>query len=682
MADRDEDLVSKVDIAGVAESIAKLQEFASAGIKSFTEFSEAAEKAASTISKAGSDIDNSLKPKGLDDSAAKFKRIEAAANSLGDAIVGVVGGLGKFATGITAAFAGGATAISGFILGVSKLTAAARGATITSNTLFREQRKLSMQMAQSETSAIQFVASLRKMQRDFKVGRDDYFAYSEAVYKLKQDYKDQVAVQEEVAEVQQRMVKEQEKMRAASAAYDAQLRLQIAFGKDAADSLINLGQATERVQFAFRDAFSPAFAKIFDAIDAQITKNIDSIERFANELGAAFSKFVDDNKDKLPGLFDALMQAMSSIAGIITGTVIPAFQMLNSVAGTAASVINTIFGTEITGNAVLAAAAVAKVTGAFNVMIPAIQGVIAIVRILALSFGGPAVAIAALGVAVGYFIVKTIQDFGGLQAIIQAVWDSIASSARALASHIVETWNRLLTDVGAVADAISQYVSDAWENVKEYAATAWQFVVDIVTQAGETITQIFDEVTAGIQAAFEAIAAPIKAVLQTIIDLAQTAINMVKQALGMSGGDGGGGEGFARGGHIRGRGTSTSDSIPIWASDGEYMVKARAVRHYGVGVLNAINNMRLPIDSLGRKMRGFKMGGLISTLSHTLPGAMMRDGGLVASASVSGHPVEIHLPDRVIKGLTGSSEAIDELQRFAVMSRVRSTGRKPSWKGA
>ena len=49
-------------------------------------------------------------------------------------------------------------------------------------------------------------------------------------------------------------------------------------------------------------------------------------------------------------------------------------------------------------------------------------------------------------------------------------------------------------------------------------------------------------------------------------------------------------EGHATGGFIRGEGTSTSDSIPAMLSNGEFVVKASAVRKYGTGFLNAVNN--------------------------------------------------------------------------------------------
>ncbi|NWK61423.1 phage tail tape measure protein [Acinetobacter sp. SwsAc3] len=47
--------------------------------------------------------------------------------------------------------------------------------------------------------------------------------------------------------------------------------------------------------------------------------------------------------------------------------------------------------------------------------------------------------------------------------------------------------------------------------------------------------------------------------------------------------------GYATGGHITGKGTGTSDDIPIWASNGEYMMKAEAVDKLGLGNLDYMN---------------------------------------------------------------------------------------------
>ena len=59
-------------------------------------------------------------------------------------------------------------------------------------------------------------------------------------------------------------------------------------------------------------------------------------------------------------------------------------------------------------------------------------------------------------------------------------------------------------------------------------------------------------------------------------------------------------QGFATGGPIRGKGTGTSDDIPIYASNGEYMLKASAVSKLGLANLDYMNATgNLPGNSLG-----------------------------------------------------------------------------------
>lgn len=54
----------------------------------------------------------------------------------------------------------------------------------------------------------------------------------------------------------------------------------------------------------------------------------------------------------------------------------------------------------------------------------------------------------------------------------------------------------------------------------------------------------------------------------------------------------------AQGGPVFGPGSSTSDSIPAMLSNGEYVVRAKAVRTYGLDFMNSINQMK-PISSMG-----------------------------------------------------------------------------------
>ncbi|WP_406398818.1 hypothetical protein [Streptomyces uncialis] len=65
--------------------------------------------------------------------------------------------------------------------------------------------------------------------------------------------------------------------------------------------------------------------------------------------------------------------------------------------------------------------------------------------------------------------------------------------------------------------------------------------------------------------------------------------------------------GLASGGPVYGPGTSTSDSVLIAASDGEYMIRASSVDKYGLPFLDALNEGRLP-----EAPAGYASGGRVS----------------------------------------------------------------------
>ena len=108
----------------------------------------------------------------------------------------------------------------------------------------------------------------------------------------------------------------------------------------------------------------------------------------------------------------------------------------------------------------------------------------------------------------------------------------------------------------------------------------------------------------------------------------------------------------ATGGYISGEGTSTSDSIPTMLSNGEFVVKASAVRKYGTGFLNAVNNgnftklhmpvarfadggsvMREASDSTSRGIESFanNIGTNISNTNNISIGLVRDDDAIIAN---------------------------------------------------
>lgn len=82
----------------------------------------------------------------------------------------------------------------------------------------------------------------------------------------------------------------------------------------------------------------------------------------------------------------------------------------------------------------------------------------------------------------------------------------------------------------------------------------------------------------------------------------------------------------AGGGRIVGPGGPTSDEVPIWASDGEFMMRAAAVNKYGLGFMDAVNAGR------------FAAGGSVTTHATSSPGgAYATDGSPGAAATAAAH---------------------------------------------
>jgi hypothetical protein len=94
-------------------------------------------------------------------------------------------------------------------------------------------------------------------------------------------------------------------------------------------------------------------------------------------------------------------------------------------------------------------------------------------------------------------------------------------------------------------------------------------------------------------------------------------------------------QGFATGGYITGKGTGTSDDIPIMASNGEFMIRQAAVSKLGLVALNYMNKTgELPFQS------EFNAAKYQFSLPTKHPTEKFRDGGLIGVTRMSNADVE------------------------------------------
>ena len=101
------------------------------------------------------------------------------------------------------------------------------------------------------------------------------------------------------------------------------------------------------------------------------------------------------------------------------------------------------------------------------------------------------------------------------------------------------------------------------------------------------LNQLFTDLISGTKSLEDSFKSFASSILKAIADMAvQAAVKgIIKMAFGA---------GFADGGYVSGPGTSRSDSIPARLSNGEFVMSASSVRHWGVGLLDNLNNRKMP----------------------------------------------------------------------------------------
>lgn len=271
--------------------------------------------------------------------------------------------------------------------------------------------------------------------------------------------------------------------------------------------------------------------------------------------------------------------------------------------------------------------------------------------------------------------------------------DALTSAIASIKQHWEEIKNTALVSPAGAAEftggpllqqqeqaAQTQPIVAPFQQADDQIRTIWIALMDYISTS---VTEInFSPIT---QALVQPFTDALPFIRDALLQVEQMIQEIVRQALAAAGaiqqlnqggqprGGGGGGFSFqevASGGYIRGPGTTTSDSIPAWLSNREYVIQARAVDHYGPNLFAALNSMRLPKDLFSH----FAIGGLAKALSNAMP--RYASGGLATASA--GRSLTIVLDGQKF-GLSGSGDVIDRLERVATMAGIASVGRPPGW---
>ena len=124
--------------------------------------------------------------------------------------------------------------------------------------------------------------------------------------------------------------------------------------------------------------------------------------------------------------------------------------------------------------------------------------------------------------------------------------------------------------------------------------------------------------------------------------------------------------GAATGGYIIGPGTSTSDSIPVRLSNGEYVIRASSVDKYGVPFFEALNKGVMPMMA---------KGGMVSRYPEVAARMAMggyvryRDGGLVSNSRESEYNITVNVTKSNASADEIAGEVVRVLQRRERMNK-------------
>jgi len=119
--------------------------------------------------------------------------------------------------------------------------------------------------------------------------------------------------------------------------------------------------------------------------------------------------------------------------------------------------------------------------------------------------------------------------------------------------------------------------------------------------------------------------------------------------------------GQAAGGMIRGPGSGTSDSILARLSNGEFVMKTRAVEHWGPRFMAALNSLQNPF--------GYAGGGLVRP--------RFAAGGMVTARASDGTTVNLHFPSGSSFALRGDAGIVAGLVREGRRAGMLNAGRLP-----
>lgn len=190
--------------------------------------------------------------------------------------------------------------------------------------------------------------------------------------------------------------------------------------------------------------------------------------------------------------------------------------------------------------------------------------------------------------------VQRLQELYGELGTVQ---ESERAKVKKAAEEQLEAYQRVGSELERLSVVLEGLVKDQEVLLKvSIDADSLNSVISTIMEAVEGATEAAKEIKVGVDSNS----------LSSAVDSVRNAFSGLTISVDVVAN---GARGYSSGGLIKGPGSSTSDSILLWASNDEYILKARAVRRYGLGFINALNEELINPYSVPR----FRDGGLVTT---------------------------------------------------------------------
>ncbi len=183
-------------------------------------------------------------------------------------------------------------------------------------------------------------------------------------------------------------------------------------------------------------------------------------------------------------------------------------------------------------------------------------------------------------------------------ASMKSMWDSNAEYQEMAFEKTKSTWTRMSDFFREKVDSVRVIFHGLWRSFDVAPGLAYADVTDSFTN----LFPYFDDLATQIGDRF-------RALWNVVTSGASDTVSRITETIPAFGsgsllGSDDKSPRLATGGIIRGAGSSVSDSIRAWLSNGEGVVNARAVGHYGENFIHAMNNLLVPRDH-------FATGGIV-----------------------------------------------------------------------